>query len=206
MNTATMDGSRALYALSEEKMTIKQLGVLNRHHVPARAMTVDMLLNIFLVLYFGNIFFILAAGNVGLHVLARARALGCPAPAQGPSELAEADQARRSRGWWRQASSASPTCSSSSSASLHGLHRLPLERGLHRCLGQAARDDRRRRRLARWPASSATWSPSTSTGGRSAGVSRATSSPRRRPSRRRRLPQRRGSLGERAHGRRGAAK
>ncbi len=73
MNTATMDGSRALYALSEEKMTIKQLGVLNKHHVPARAMTVDMLLNMFLVLYFGNIFFILAAGNVGYmlsHVLA----------------------------------------------------------------------------------------------------------------------------------------
>jgi amino acid transporter len=73
MNTATMDGSRALYALSEEKMTIKQLGTLNRFHVPARAMTVDMLLNVFLVLYFGNIFFILAAGNVGYmfsHVLA----------------------------------------------------------------------------------------------------------------------------------------
>jgi amino acid transporter len=73
MNTATMDGSRALYALAEEKMTIKQLGVLNRHHVPARAMTVDLLLNIFLVLYFGNIFFILAAGNAGYmfsHVLA----------------------------------------------------------------------------------------------------------------------------------------
>jgi amino acid transporter len=65
MNTATMDGSRALYALSEEKMTIKQLGVLNKHHVPARAMTVDMLLNLFLLLYFGNIFFILAAGNLG---------------------------------------------------------------------------------------------------------------------------------------------
>jgi amino acid transporter len=73
MNTATMDGSRALYALSEEGMTIKQLGVLNKHHVPGRAMTVDMLLNIFLVLYFGNIFFILAAGNFGYmfsHVLA----------------------------------------------------------------------------------------------------------------------------------------
>ncbi len=73
MNTATMDGSRALYALSEEGMTIKQLGVLNRHHVPGRAMTVDMVLNIFLVLYFGNIFFILAAGNFGYmfsHVLA----------------------------------------------------------------------------------------------------------------------------------------
>jgi amino acid transporter len=73
MNTATMDGSRALYALSEEKMTIKQLGVLNKHNVPGRAMTVDMLLNIFLLLYFGNIYFILAAGNLGYmlsHVLA----------------------------------------------------------------------------------------------------------------------------------------
>jgi amino acid transporter len=65
MNTATMDGSRALYALAEEKMTVKQLNHLNRFHVPSRAMTVDMLLNIFLVLYFGNIFFILAAGNLG---------------------------------------------------------------------------------------------------------------------------------------------
>jgi amino acid transporter len=73
MNTATMDGSRALYALSEEKMTIKQLGVLNKHNVPGRAMTVDMLLNIFLLLYFQNIYFILAAGNLGYmlsHVLA----------------------------------------------------------------------------------------------------------------------------------------
>ena len=73
MNTATMDGSRALYALSEEKMTIKQLGTLNRHNVPGRAMTVDMLLNIFLLLMFQNIYFILAAGNLGYmlsHVIA----------------------------------------------------------------------------------------------------------------------------------------
>jgi amino acid transporter len=73
MNTATMDGSRALYALAEEKMTVKQLGVLNRRHVPGRAMTVDLLLNVFLLVYFGNIFFILAAGNLGYmlsHVLA----------------------------------------------------------------------------------------------------------------------------------------
>jgi amino acid transporter len=73
MNTATMDGSRALYALSEEKMTLKQLGVLNKRNVPGRAMTVDMLLNIFLLLYFQNIYFILAAGNLGYmlsHVIA----------------------------------------------------------------------------------------------------------------------------------------
>jgi len=73
MNTATMDGSRALYALSEEGMTVKQLGVLNRHHVPARAMTLDAVLNIALILVFPGIFFILAAGNLGYmlsHVLA----------------------------------------------------------------------------------------------------------------------------------------
>jgi amino acid transporter len=73
MNTATMDGSRALYALSEEGMTIKQLGVLNTHHVPSRAMTLDALLNIALILIFPGIFFILAAGNLGYilaHVLA----------------------------------------------------------------------------------------------------------------------------------------
>ena len=73
MNTATMDGSRALYALSRENMTVKQLGVLNSHHVPARAMTLDMLLNIFLLFAFPTIFFVLAAGNLGYmlsHVLA----------------------------------------------------------------------------------------------------------------------------------------
>jgi amino acid transporter len=73
MNTATMDGSRALYALSREGMTVKQLGVLNSHHVPARAMTLDLVLNIFLLFAFPTIFFVLAAGNLGYmlsHVLA----------------------------------------------------------------------------------------------------------------------------------------
>ncbi len=73
MNTATMDGSRALYALAEEGMTIKQLAVLNHHNVPARAMTVDMVLNVVLLFVFPSIFFILAAGNLGYmlsHVLA----------------------------------------------------------------------------------------------------------------------------------------
>ena len=85
MNTATMDGSRALYALSEEKMTIKQLGVLNRHHVPARAMTVDMLLNIFLAALLREHLLHPRRGQRRLHVLARARALGRAPPAQGPA-------------------------------------------------------------------------------------------------------------------------
>src|SRR5215207_6650762 len=54
MNTATMDGSRALYGISRDGMTIRQLGRLNRFNVPAVAMTVDALLNIILISFFNN--------------------------------------------------------------------------------------------------------------------------------------------------------
>ena len=139
MNTATMDGSRALYALSEEKMTIKQLGVLNKHHVPARAMTVDMLLNIFLAVYFGNIFFILAAGNIGYmlsHVLALSGVLFLRKDRPNwprPIKLGKP---------WMVA--AGVFCIANLAVHhlrhhLHGLHRLPVERRLHRSVGEAAR-------------------------------------------------------------------
>ena len=39
MNTATADGGRALYGISRDGMTIKQLGRLNRFNVPGNAMT-----------------------------------------------------------------------------------------------------------------------------------------------------------------------
>jgi amino acid transporter len=73
MNTATMDGSRALYGISKDGMTIKQLGVLNRFNVPARAMTLDAVLNVFLLTYFAGAIEIIAAGNLGYmlsHVFA----------------------------------------------------------------------------------------------------------------------------------------
>jgi amino acid transporter len=65
MNTATADGSRALYGIARDGVTIKELYHLNRFHVPARAMTLDMLINIGLVLFVGNILAILVAGNLG---------------------------------------------------------------------------------------------------------------------------------------------
>ena len=65
MNTATMDGSRALYGISKDGMTISELGVLNRFHVPGRAMTLDALLNIFLITYFTGVLPILAVSNIG---------------------------------------------------------------------------------------------------------------------------------------------
>lgn len=74
MNTATMDGSRALYGISKDGMTIKELGVLNRHHVPGRAMTLDAILNIFLIMAFAGVLEILAVSNVG-YVFATCTAL-----------------------------------------------------------------------------------------------------------------------------------
>jgi amino acid transporter len=73
MNTATMDGSRALYGIAQDGMTVKELGVLNKHRVPARAMTLDALLNVFLITYFAGAIEIIAAGNLGYmlsHVFA----------------------------------------------------------------------------------------------------------------------------------------
>jgi amino acid transporter len=74
MNTATMDGSRALFGIARDGMTIKQLGVLNRFNVPARAMTLDAVLNLFLLTYFAGVIEILAAGNLG-YILAHVFAL-----------------------------------------------------------------------------------------------------------------------------------
>jgi amino acid transporter len=74
MNTATMDGSRALYGISKDGMTVKQLGVLNRNNVPARAMTLDMVMNLFLLTYFASAIEILAAGNLG-YIMAHVFAL-----------------------------------------------------------------------------------------------------------------------------------
>jgi amino acid transporter len=74
MNSATMDGSRALYGIARDGMTIKELGVLNKYNVPARAMTLDAILNIILISYFAGVIEILAVSNVG-YVFATCTAL-----------------------------------------------------------------------------------------------------------------------------------
>jgi len=74
MNTATADGSRALFGISKAGLTIKELGLLNRFNVPGNAMTLDMGVNILFVLFIGNLFGILAASNIG-YVLAHVFAL-----------------------------------------------------------------------------------------------------------------------------------
>ena len=74
MNTATMDGSRALYGIAKDGMTIRQLGTLNRYHVPAVAMTIDAILNLLLITRYGSPLQILAVSNVG-YVFATCAAL-----------------------------------------------------------------------------------------------------------------------------------
>src|SRR5262249_54141620 len=74
MNTATADGSRALYGIARDDMTVKQLYHLNRYRVPSRAMTVDMIVNLLLVFFLGNTLAILVAGNLG-YILAHFFAL-----------------------------------------------------------------------------------------------------------------------------------
>ena len=104
MNTATMDGSRALYGISQDGMTIRWLGKLNRNNVPGNAMTLDAVLNLVLPVRRDR-----CAGRrrlsqdprrLELRVRDRAhlRDLGIPAAAQGPPGLAEADQAGKDMG------------------------------------------------------------------------------------------------------------
>lgn len=65
MMTATSDGSRALYGIAKDGMSIRWLAVLNKHNVPGRGMAVDGILNMFLIVFFGSAIQILAAGNLG---------------------------------------------------------------------------------------------------------------------------------------------
>ena len=65
MNASTGDASRALYGLARDDMTIKQLFHLNKHRMPGRAMTLDLVINLFLLFFVGNVLGILFASNVG---------------------------------------------------------------------------------------------------------------------------------------------
>ena len=75
MNSATADGGRALYGIARDDMTIKWLYHLNKFHVPARGMTVDMVVNVSLILLLGaSNLAILYMSNIG-YVLAHVFAL-----------------------------------------------------------------------------------------------------------------------------------
>jgi amino acid transporter len=74
MTSSTADAGRALFGISRAGMTIKEFGVLNRFHVPGRAMTLDLVVNILLVILIKSNLAILYLSNIG-YVLAHVFAL-----------------------------------------------------------------------------------------------------------------------------------
>jgi amino acid transporter len=73
MTSSTADAGRALFGISRSGLTIKQFGVLNRFHVPGRAMTMDLVVNVALVLFISSNLAILYMSNIGYvlcHVFA----------------------------------------------------------------------------------------------------------------------------------------
>jgi amino acid transporter len=74
MTTSMADGSRALFGMARDGMTLRQLDRLSRRGVPSRAMTVDLIANLLLIFLVGDVLAILATGNLG-YVLAHIFAL-----------------------------------------------------------------------------------------------------------------------------------
>jgi amino acid transporter len=65
MSSCTADAGRALYGIARDDMTIKQLNQLNRHGVPSRALTADLIVNLALLIFVSSVLGIIFASNVG---------------------------------------------------------------------------------------------------------------------------------------------
>lgn len=65
LNASLADGSRALYGMALDGLTIRQLGVLNKHQVPGRCMTVAVVLNIAMIFLLSSPLAILVTANIG---------------------------------------------------------------------------------------------------------------------------------------------
>lgn len=74
MVTALADGSRVLYGMGIEGMTVRQFGVLNGRGIPARALTFAVVLNLAVLFLLENTLAIIATGNLG-YILAHVFAL-----------------------------------------------------------------------------------------------------------------------------------
>jgi amino acid transporter len=72
MVMTTADGGRVLHGSAMEGLTIRQLGELNRFKVPGRAMSLDLIVNVILILFVGEALAVIVAGILGYllcHIL-----------------------------------------------------------------------------------------------------------------------------------------
>lgn len=73
MLMTSADCGRVLSQAARDRLTITQLAKINRFNVPGRAMTLDLVVNILLVLFVGNTLALVVTGNFGyilMHVFA----------------------------------------------------------------------------------------------------------------------------------------
>lgn len=73
MLMTSADCGRVLSQAARDRLTISQLAKINRFNVPGRAMTLDLVVNILLVLFVGNTLALVVTGNFGyilMHVFA----------------------------------------------------------------------------------------------------------------------------------------
>lgn len=68
MIAGSADASRALYGMSLDRMTLKQLAHLNRRGMPGRALTVDAVVNSLIILFVGNLLSVLLVANLGYFI------------------------------------------------------------------------------------------------------------------------------------------
>ncbi|MFF1831342.1 APC family permease [Paenarthrobacter sp. NPDC058040] len=72
MVMTTAAGGRVLHGSALEGLTIRQLGELNKAGVPARAMSLDLIVNVVLILFVGDALAVIVAGIMGYlicHIL-----------------------------------------------------------------------------------------------------------------------------------------
>ncbi len=73
MLMTSADCGRVLSQAARDRLTITQLAKINRFKVPGRAMTLDLIVNVLLVLFVGNTLALVVTGNFGyilMHVFA----------------------------------------------------------------------------------------------------------------------------------------
>lgn len=68
LNAALADGSRALYGMALEGLTVRQLGGLNKHQVPGRCMSVAVVLNLAMIFLLSSPLAMLVTANIGYLV------------------------------------------------------------------------------------------------------------------------------------------
>ena len=65
VNAGIADGSRALYGMAQEGLTLKQFSKLNKYNIPERCIVVAVIINVLMIIFLKSPLAILVAANLG---------------------------------------------------------------------------------------------------------------------------------------------